>query len=164
MVGYVVNAIKKSDQKIKILGTDKDLNIIIKKYKDAFIAVGSPYHLDLRKSIFIKLKKIGFNIPKIISKNAIVSSSALIGEGTIIMDGAQIGPNVVIGKNCIINSKTLVEHECIIEDHCNIATSVTINGNCIVGEKTFIGSGSLIRENRKISKNTFIKMGTVKIK
>jgi len=162
IVGFVVDD-KHQKKNDEILGSDEDLKEISKKYKNAFIGIGSPHKLDVKKNLYLKLKNIGFNLPTIVSKNAIVSSSCKIGEGSIIMDGVQIGPKVVIGKNCIINSKTLIEHECKIEDHCNIATSVTLNGNCQIKEKTFVGSGSVVRENSVIKKNSFIKMGTIKI-
>ena len=70
IVGLVAKnkKVKNKNKKYKIIGTDKDLNNIFKRYKYAHIAIGQIKNLNLRKKIFNKLKKIGFVLPVIISK------------------------------------------------------------------------------------------------
>ena len=111
----------------------------------------------------VELKK-GFKFPTIISPSAIVSKYAKIGDGSIVMHGSHIGPNVKIGNNCIINNFANIEHGCSIDDNCHISTAVTINGNVRIKQGSFVGSGSVLKENIKLSENSFIKMGSVVIK
>ena len=129
--------------KYKIIGEDKDLPEIFKKYKLAHIAIGQIKNLDLRKKIFMKLKKIGFKLPVIISKHSVVSRNSKIGEGTIIMHNSVINYNAEIQENCIINTKAIIEHDTLIGAHTHISTGCTINGNNHVGEQSFIGSGTI---------------------
>ena len=88
----------------KILANDSSLDKIKILSKNAFIGIGQIKSANLRKKMFLKLKKIGFNLPVIKSPHSYISKNSSIGEGTIIMHGAYIGPNVKIGKNCIINN------------------------------------------------------------
>ena len=61
------------------------------------------------------MKSLKYNIPKIISKNAITSNSAKIGNGTIVMNNAVIHQDVNIGNNCI-NTGAIIEHDVRIGD------------------------------------------------
>lgn len=146
------------NKKYKVVGTDKDLNKIFKKYKYAHISIGQIRNLNLRKNIFNKLKKIGFKLPVIISNGAYVSREAKIGEGSIVMHNCIINRNAIIGSNSIINTKALIEHDCKIGSHTHISTGCTINGNTSIGNQCFIGSGTVSKGNNKIRNNSFVKM------
>ncbi len=161
IIGLVDNK-KKVGSKIlgyRVVGQDKDLKILKKKANYALVTIGQIGVTSIRKKIFLKLKKLGFKIPTIISSNSYVSKYSNIGEGTIIHHGAVVNTSANIGTNCIINSKALIEHNSIIGDHTHIATAAIINGNVEIGEECFIGSSSTIRNNIKIKKQTFVKMG-----
>ena len=164
IVGKEKEVNKKIFNKYKIKYSDNSLKILSKKYKYAMIGVGQIQSKKIRKEIFKKLKKLKFNLPKILSKHAIVSKFCKIGDGTVIMHGAIIGPGVSIGENCIINSKALIEHGVSIGDNSHIATSVTINSGVKIGSGSFLGSGSTIKQLIKIKKNSFIKMSSRIIK
>lgn len=147
--------------KYKVVGTDEDLIKLSKKVKNALITVGQIKSAGIRLKIFNKLKKLNFNLPIIKSPYSVVSRYSEIGEGSIIMHGAIIGPKVKVGKNCIINSNSLIEHGSIIGDNTHIATSVTINGNVKIGSNTFIGSKTAIKQKVIIGDNSIIEMGQV---
>ena len=147
--------------KYKVVGTDEDLAELSKKIKNALITVGQIKSADIRLKIFNKLKKLKFNLPIIKSPYSIISKYSEIGEGTIIMHGAIVGPKVKIGKNCIINSNSLIEHGSTIGDNTHVATSVTVNGNVKIGSNTFIGSKTAIKQKVVIGDNSIIEMGQV---
>lgn len=60
-----------------------------------------------------------------------VSSSAVIGDGSIIQPGCFIGNNVIIGKNCRIHSNIS------IYDNCRIGDNVIIHSGSIIGADAF---------------------------
>lgn len=99
--------------------------------------------------------------PTAIHPSAIISSSASVGEGTVVMHGAILQADVKIGKHCIINTKASVDHECIIGDYVHIAPGCTLSGNVRIGEGTWIGVGSTIIQGIKIGKNCLIGAGSV---
>ena len=144
-----------------IIGTDKDLPDLAENYKHAFITIGQIKSSSLRENLFKLAVTAGFILPSIISPNAYVSKHASIGKGTIVMNHAVINSNVSVGDNCIINSKSLIEHDCSISDHCHISTSATINGGSMIESGCFIGSNATTKELVKISKNSFIKAGSL---
>lgn len=65
------------------------------------------------------------------SSNVSVSSSAKIGENTVIQPNCFIGNNVTIGKNCIIHSNVSIYDDTVIGDN------VTIHAGTILGASAF---------------------------
>lgn len=143
----------------KVIGCDDDLESLYKHYKYACITVGQIKSADIRIKIFNNLKKIGFELPSIISPLAYVSKHSAIGEGTIVMHKALVNATVRIGNNCIINTKALIEHDCIIKDNCHISTASVINGGVTVKQNTFFGSNATSKEYVEIE--GFIKAGSL---
>lgn len=141
--------------------TDDDLAILREEYEYAFIGIGQIHNPEPRKEMHSKLLNLGYQLPAVISKHAIVSKYAKIGAGSIVMNGAILNTGSIIGESVIVNSAALIEHDVIIGSHCHVSTRVTINGNSKIGEGTFIGSGTVVRHGIEIGDNTFIGMGSV---
>jgi sugar O-acyltransferase (sialic acid O-acetyltransferase NeuD family) len=146
---------------LEIKHTDADLALLRNKYDYAFIGFGQIHNPEPRKAIYSKLLNLGYQIPTIISKHAIVSSNAKIGAGSIVMNGAILNADSKVGKNAIINSAALIEHDVVVGDNCHVSTRVTINGSSKIGQGTFIGSGTVIRNGIEIGENSFVGMGSV---
>lgn len=145
----------------EIIGTDDD----IKKYIDLgcyfLVTIGQIKSPDLRVSIYKKLKQLNAKIAKIISPNAYVSKYAMVGSGSIIMNGTIINAGAKIGENCIINSKALIEHDSIINNNCHISIGAVVAGGVEIGEQSFVGANSTIAQGVKISAKSFIKAGSL---
>ncbi len=62
---------------------------------------------------------------------AMISPSAVIGEGTVIQPGAFVGNHVTIGKNCVIHSGVS------IYDHCVVGDEVIIHSGSVIGADAF---------------------------
>lgn len=60
-----------------------------------------------------------------------LSDTAAIGEGTVVMPNAYIGNHVTIGKNCIIYPNVT------ILDHCIIGDDVIIQAGTVIGSDAF---------------------------
>ncbi|MDE5655876.1 MAG: acetyltransferase [Muribaculaceae bacterium] len=94
---------------------------------------------------------------------AIISPTAQIGEGTVVMHGAIIQSDAVIGRHCIINTGASVDHECRIDDYVHISPHATLCGNVQVGEGSWIGAGTTIIPGIKIGKWCTVGAGSVVI-
>lgn len=65
------------------------------------------------------------------NQGLMISSTAVVGEGTIIMPGTFIGHHVRIGNNCIIHANVTVYH------HCSIGNNVVIHSGAVLGADAF---------------------------
>ena len=139
------------------LGSDDNLENIIEKYKNVFISLGHTRNATLRISAYNKCKQLGLSFPILKSSYSYVSSSANIGEGTLIMNGVVINAYAHVKKNSIINSNAVIEHGAKIGNHVHVAPSAIILGDVIIGDECFIGAGAIVKEGTTVKKGTYIK-------
>ena len=101
--------------------------------------------------------------PPAIHARSIVSPSASVGEGSVIMAGAVVNAEAQIGKHCIINTGASVDHECVIGDYVHVAPHATLCGHVHVGEGTLIGAGASVVPCVKIGRWCTIGAGAAVI-
>jgi acetyltransferase EpsM len=123
-----------------------------------FISIGNN---KIRKIISEKIQN---DFARLIHKTAIISPTAKIDVGTVVMNGTNINADVNIGKHVIINTGAVVEHDCHIGDFVHISPNATITGNISIGEGSHIGAGAIVIPNIKIGKWVTVGAGAVIIK
>jgi acetyltransferase EpsM len=96
-----------------------------------------------------------------IHPTSIIATHVTIEEGTVIMAGAILNPNVKVGKHCIVNSGAVIEHDCILDNFVHLSPNAALAGNVSIGEGAHIGIGSSIIQGVKIGKWATIGAGTV---
>lgn len=101
---------------------------------------------------------------KAIDSTAIISPTANIGEGTVVMQGAIIQSDAIIGKHCIVNTGASVDHECVISNFVHVSPHATLCGNVQIGEGSWIGAGATIIPGIKIGKWCTIGAGAVVVR
>jgi sugar O-acyltransferase (sialic acid O-acetyltransferase NeuD family) len=138
-----------------ISSTELDVNV------NLFIAIGDNR---IRKILYKKYLDLGFKFVTILDPSAIISDSAQIKSGSVVMPGVIINSDTFVSENSIINTRTSIDHDCYIGSHCHIAPGVTICGACKIGDNTFIGAGATIVPNIKIGANVIVGAGSVVLK
>lgn len=120
----------------KIIGVSNDYI----KFKDCsfIIAIGNN---EIRKRISSKMNCKWYTG---IHPTAVVSETATIGEGSVIMPNAVVNADAVIGKHSIVNSSAIVEHDCKVGDYSHIAPQSAVCGVTTLGSNTFLGAGGTV--------------------
>lgn len=126
---------------------------------DLFVAVGNA---EIRKRLTQVYENR--NQPVLIHPSAVISDSAEIGNGTVVMAGAVINPGAKVGKSCIVNTSSSIDHDCEIADYVHISVGAHLSGTVMVGESTWIGAGAIICNNVSICGRSIIGAGAVVIK
>lgn len=107
-----------------------------------------------------------------------ISTSAKIGQNTIIMPGCFIGNNVTIGHNCILHPNVVVYDNCMIGDNVIIHAGTVIGadgfyfknrkthfeqlqtcGRVIIGDDVHIGANCTF--DKGVTSDTIIGKGTI---
>ncbi|WP_312368726.1 acetyltransferase [Lachnoclostridium sp.] len=147
-----------------VLGTDALLPMIFQSgIKSAVIAVGYLGNSKVRDHIYEMLKFIGFKLPVIIDKTAIIARDVIIGEGTVIGKAAIINSNAILGTMAIVNTGALIEHDCEVGDFAHIAVGCVLCGNVKVENHAFVGAGTNIIHGITVGENSVIGAGSTVI-
>jgi acetyltransferase EpsM len=119
------------------------------------IGIGSNF---LRKKVSqdILLIDKNFKFEKIISKDAIIDTSVIIGQGSFVVSGSVINIGTKIGDHCIINTSSSIDHDNIFEDFASTGPGVKTGGHVTLETKSHIGIGSSVKHGVKIFKDCII--------
>ena len=149
---------------VDVISNDSDKNLLEfynNNVKNIIIGVGGigSTGIGIRKSIFSKVKEIGYSVPNIKHSHSSVEKSVTLGEGNQIFSNAIIGSNVKIGDNCVFGTGCIISHDCLIGNNVFIAPGAIIAGSVIIGDNTLIGMGVTILLRTKIGNNVTINNG-----
>lgn len=144
-----------------IIGNDDSIEKHIAKGRQFVITVGQIKSSKIREDLYNLIISKGGTLPAIVSRTAYVSSLALLGEGTVVLNNSFINAKAKLGRCAIVNTGSIIEHGCSIGDFCHISTGAILNGNVSSGNKVFIGSGSVINQNITIGHGTVVGSGSL---
>jgi UDP-N-acetylbacillosamine N-acetyltransferase len=116
-----------------------------------------------RERIFQKVSAAGYSLPVLVHPTAVVSESATIAEGSVIMPLSIINADAVVSHGCIINSGAIVEHDCILEDYVHISPNAALAGGVRIGHHSHIGIGASIIQNITIGAHSVVAAGSAVI-
>ena len=95
-----------------------------------FVAIGNN---EVRRKIQRNLLDRSARIVTLVHPNAVVSSDAHIGTGSIVMAGAVINAGAQIGEGVIVNTCSSVDHDCVIHDYAHVSVGAHLAGTVVVG-------------------------------
>jgi UDP-perosamine 4-acetyltransferase len=146
---------------VKVLHGNGQLKKLRKKgYVQAIVAIGSNI---IRAEMAAWVLDAGYELITVISPHAVVSPSARLGKGTVVLTRAVVNADAVIGDQAIINTGAVVEHDCRIGSGAHLAPLSGIGGNVTIGNRAFLGLGASVIPGVKIGSNTIVGAGAVVI-
>lgn len=107
----------------------------------AIVAIGNNR---LREEVHTRLRNAGFDLATVVHPRAVVSPSAVTGEGCAIMAGAVIGTQANLGDGVIVNCGAVVDHHCRVDDFAHVGANATMAGGAVVGRGAWMQAGSAI--------------------
>lgn len=147
---------------VPVLGGDGELpRLRAEGVMDAFIGIGSVGDAGPRRRAFERARAAGFRIAGVVHPSAVLSPSALIGEGVQVLPGAVINAGARLGENIIVNTGAIVEHDCLIGSHAHIASGARLASTVTVGEGAHIGLGASVRQLARIGRDAIVGAGAV---
>lgn len=161
--GIIDSAFAKGDiiEGCRVLGSNAEMLQFTGKDYRFLVAVGQVNSPATRMRIYEELSGSGAELASVIASTALVSSTATVGKGTIVMHYAMVNAAAKVGNNVILNNKCLVEHDSVVGDHCHISTGAIVNGGCVVGDRVFVGSAAVLVQGISIVPDVVIGAGSV---
>jgi sugar O-acyltransferase (sialic acid O-acetyltransferase NeuD family) len=112
----------------------------------------------VRERIYNELQAKHANLyfPPLVHSSATVSSFTSIGDGTVVMPKAVIGPNSKVGKFCILNTRSSIDHDCLMMDFSSLAPSAVTGGTVRIGLRSAVSIGAIIKHGLKIGNDSVV--------
>ena len=126
-----------------------------------FVAIGNA---EMRRTLLHTLLDEGARLVTLVHPRASVADSVTLGQGTVVMAGAVINPDVKTGIGCIVNTCASVDHDCRLADFVHISVGAHLAGAVTVGSGTWIGAGAIVKNNVDICDDCMIGAGAVVVK
>jgi len=121
-------------------------------------AIGNPI---TKKKIVNLIENIGGKFISLIHPTAIVSDTARIGAGCIIMAGVIISTLADINNHVILNIGCKIGHNTVVGDYCTINPGASISGDIKLGKGVLIGTNCALLEKIEIGDFSVIGAGSL---
>lgn len=139
-----------------VLGTMHDIQMYRAFAEMAVVAIGNN---ELRESLCHQLSAAGFQLATVVHPTAIVSPSAVLGEGCAIMAGAIVGTEAQLGKGVILNCGAVVDHHCRVDDFGYLGVHAAMAGGAVLGRGAWMQAGSALGYGVKIDAGVVLVPG-----
>jgi len=96
------------------------------------------------------------DFPTLVHSTAVVSLHAEVGEGTVLMPHAVVGPNSKIGMLCIINTHASIDHDGVMHDFSSLAPRAVAGGAVTIGVRSAISLASSIKHGVSIGDDSVL--------
>lgn len=114
-----------------------------------------------RRALADALVARGGRIPVLAHPAAIVSTTATIGEGTIVSAGVIVQSDARIGRLCLLNTACTIDHDNVLGDEVSVAPGAHTAGNVTIRDGAFIGLGAMIINKVVVGARATVGAGAV---
>jgi sugar O-acyltransferase (sialic acid O-acetyltransferase NeuD family) len=143
---------------LPVLGTSSWLD-----GKNARVALGVG-HNERRAEVARAVRARGARVVTCIHPSAVISASASIGEGTVVMANASVNPAAVVGEGCIVNTGAVVEHDNVLGEYVHLSPRVALGGEVKIGAFTHLGVGVSVHPRVTIGERTIVGVGAAVVR
>lgn len=145
---------------VRVLGLDTEIGEIASRVgvSVCFVAVG---HNATREGLHRTVRAAGLGLVNALSRFAMVSPSAALGDGVLVAAGAVVNAAAVVGDGVILNTRCSIDHEARIGSFAHVSVGVSTGGAVRVGERALVGLGASLLPGVQVGDDAVIGAGAV---
>ena len=142
-IDFIDDTAKSAFDGSKIIGQVADIEKLEGYYNSFVVAIGNP---DIRIALIQKIKsETSCSVVSLISPNAYVAPSAIVGEGCIIEPMAAVHSACNLGVGCLISAGAVVNHASVCCDGVHVDCNATVPGYTKVSPNAKVSSGTVYK-------------------
>lgn len=145
---------------VPVLGTDDDLESVTESedIDAACVVIGDNA---TRARLTTRWLATGRPLVSAVSRFAMVSHSATVSAGCMLLPGAVVNAATSLGTGVIVNTNSSIDHDGVVGDFVHVAPGVAIGGGVSIGSGTLIGIGARVLPQITIGSNVVVGGGAV---
>jgi sugar O-acyltransferase (sialic acid O-acetyltransferase NeuD family) len=97
-----------------------------------------------RQMIADRIESSGGSLAIVTHPNCVISPTATIGPGTVLVGATMVFSRAQIGKNVLVDPDTTIGAEATIGDGAYVAPGVHLGSRVRIGEQAFVGLGAVV--------------------
>lgn len=117
-----------------------------------------------RRSLCERVLANGGRLPVLSHPAATISTTAVIGAGTILSAGVIVQSNARIGRFCVLNTACTVDHDNVVGDSVSIGPGAHTAGRVTICEEAFVGLGAVIINGVTVGRRATVGAGAVVVR
>lgn len=140
----------------QVVGRTADLRRDAAQLDGAVVGIGD------NVTRLVKLRELlagGALLVSVVHPDAVVSTRAEVGLGSVLLGGAVVNPFARLGRGCIVNSGASVDHDCQLADGVHVSPGAHLGGGVRVGEASWIGIGASVIQGVSIGAGATVGAG-----
>ena len=106
----------------------------------------------------------GITLATLIDPTAIVSSTAEIGAGCVLMANVVINANARISAHCILNTACTIDHDGDLSEGVQIGPGVHAAGDVAFGDRSSVGIGASLIPGVRVGRDAIVGAGAVVVR
>jgi sugar O-acyltransferase (sialic acid O-acetyltransferase NeuD family) len=114
-----------------------------------------------REAVAKRIRKMGATLVSAIHPSAVISASAQVGEGVVMMPGAVLNSGCRVGEGAIINTGAVVEHDVQVGRYAHVSSNSTAGGGAQIGDYSLIGLAATVLPGRRVGNGCIIGAGAL---
>lgn len=108
-------------------------------------------------------RRLDIPLITLIHPSAVISSSATIGRGTVLMARVVVNAEARVGESVILNTGAIVEHDCEVGNDAHLSPNSAMGGASSLGMRSWLGMGAVIIHGVSVGANSVVGAGAVVI-
>jgi len=111
------------------------------------VALGDP---EARASVAAQLSKRGGRFQTFVHDDALVASSAVLGEGAVACPRSVVSADARLGAHVHVNVGAVIHHDAVVGDFSTLGPGSYLLGGASVGPFSYVGAGAVILPDRHL--------------
>jgi sugar O-acyltransferase (sialic acid O-acetyltransferase NeuD family) len=105
------------------------------------LGVGSPQS---RVAIHARLAGRCAGFATLVHPTAVIGSSHVVGEGSIVCAYVSVGTNVSLGSQVHLNPHAVIGHDTQVGDFVSVNPNATVSGECVLHREVLVGASAVV--------------------
>lgn len=123
--------------------------------------IGSPRSYKIKADIIARAGVPESRFASVLHPSAVVSPSARIGRGSVLLGNVTVCAQAEIGNHVMILPNSVVGHDCRIGSYVTMAAGVILSGGIDIGDAAYLGAGAVVKDGGSIGAGALLGMGAI---